>query len=110
MQTLFLMYLISGILLALLSLPLLAGKIKPNPFYGFRVKATLENTEVWYAVNKFFAQRQLGVALVEIIATLGFYSWPNISVDGYALSVLAAFVLAFSIAFLQSWRYLNSLQ
>lgn len=109
MQALFLMYLISGILLALLSLPLLAGRIKPNAFYGFRVKTTLENIETWYAVNKFFAQRQLGVALVEIIATLGFYFWPNISVDGYALSVLAAFVIAFSIAFRQSWRYLNSL-
>jgi hypothetical protein len=110
METLLLLYLGGGLLLALISLPLIAGKIKPNPFYGFRVPATLESPEKWYAVNKYFAQRQLIVALVDIAASIGFYVWPGISVDAYALSVLGVFVLAFGTAFSQSWRYLKTLK
>lgn len=110
MQTLFWLYLIGGILLALLSIPLIAGKVKPNPFYGFRVPATLENPDLWYPVNKYFAKRQLFVALADIIASVGFFFWPNISVDAYALSVLGVFVLAFGLALVQSWMYLKSLK
>ena len=110
METLFFMYIGGGVLLALLSLPLIAGKIKPNPFYGFRVPATLENPEVWYAVNKYFAKRQLVVALIEIVAAVGFYFWPGITIDAYALSILGVFVLAFGIAFFQSWQYMKPLK
>jgi len=109
MQTLLYIYTGGGVLLALLSLPLIQGKIKPNPFYGFRVPRTLETPELWFAVNKYFARRQLIVALVEVAAAIGLYFWPNISIDGYALSALGIFVAAFSIAFIQGWRYLKTL-
>jgi hypothetical protein len=109
MQTLFWLYLIGGFVLALISLPLIAEKIKPNPFYGFRVPATLENPELWYPVNKYFAKRLLAVALADILASIGFFFWPRISVDAYALSVLGVFVLVFGVAMFQSWKYLKSL-
>lgn len=110
MQDLFLMYVISGIVLALLSLPLVAEKIKPNPFYGFRVPATLNNPDAWYAVNKFFGKRLLAVAIADILASTGFYFWPRIRVDAYALSALGVFVVAFGVAMFQSWKYLKSLE
>ncbi|MBI5351993.1 MAG: SdpI family protein [Chloroflexi bacterium] len=110
MQTLFFIYTGGGLVLALISLPLIAGKVKPNPFYGFRVPLTLENPELWYPTNKFFAKRQLIVALVEVAAAIGLYFYPNITIDGYALSVLPVFVVAFAIAFIQSWRYMKSLK
>lgn len=109
MQALFFLYAGGGLLLALISLPLMAGKVKPNPFYGFRAPQTLENPETWYAANKYFAKRQLVVALIEILAAVGLYFWPNITVDGYALSVLGVFVAAFSVAFIQGWWYMKSL-
>ena len=109
MQSLFLLYLIGGIVLALLSLPLVAEKIKPNPFYGFRVPATLNNSDAWYAVNKFFGKRLFAVALADVLASIGFYFWPRISVDAYALSVLGVFVIVFGVAMFQSWKYLKSL-
>jgi hypothetical protein len=110
MAILFFMYIGGGVLLALLSLPLIARKIKPNPFYGFRVPATLENPEVWYAANRYFAKRQLIVALIDIVAAVGLYFWPGITIDAYALSILGIFVLAFGIAFFQSWQYMKSLK
>ncbi len=109
MQSLFWLYLIGGIVLALLSLPLVAEKIKPNPFYGFRVRATLNNSDAWYAVNKFFGKRLLAVALEHILASVGLFFWPNISVDAYALSVLGVFVIVFGVAMIRSWKYLKSL-
>jgi len=109
MQTLFYIYTGGGLLLALLSLPLIARKIKPNPYYGFRVSATLENPEIWYTVNQYFAKRQLAAALVEIASATGLYYWPDITVDAYALSVLGVFVATFSIVIIQGWRYIKKL-
>jgi len=109
MQSLLLLYLIGGIFLVAISLPLVVEKIKPNPFYGFRVPATLNNPDAWYAVNKFFGKRLFAVAIADILASTVFYFWPRISVDAYALSVLGVFVVAFGVAMFQSWKYLKSL-
>ena len=51
MAFLFILFVCSGCLLAALSIPLIMGKIGPNPWYGFRVKCTLSDPVVWYAVN-----------------------------------------------------------
>ena len=110
MQILFYIYTGGGLLLALLSLPLIARKIKPNPYYGFRVSATLENPETWYTVNQYFAKHQLAAALIEIASATGLYFWPGITVDTYALSVLAVFVVTFSIAIIQGWRHIKKLE
>ena len=110
MQTLFYIYTGGGLLLALLSLPLMMRKIKPNPYYGFRVSATLENPEIWYTVNQYFAKRQLAAALIEIASATGLYFWPDITVDTYALSVLGVFVVTFSIAIIQGWRHIKKLE
>lgn len=109
MTTLFILYLVGGIVLSLASLPLIAKKIKPNPFYGFRVPATLNNPGLWYAVNQFFGRRLLAVALAVIFASVIFYLWPRIGVDAYALSVLGVFVAAFGIALYQGWKYIKAL-
>jgi hypothetical protein len=110
MQTLEIIYTSGGLLLALLSLPLIAGKIKPNPFYGFRTPQTLDDPNIWYASNKYFAKLQLFVSIIITVAALGFYSLPNITVDAYALSVLGVFVAAFITAMILAWKYMKSLK
>ncbi len=97
-------------MLALLSLPLIARKIKPNPYYGFRVSATLEDPQIWYTANQYFAKLQLVAALIEIASATGLYYRPGITVDAYALSVLGVFVVTFSIAIIQGWRYMKKLE
>ncbi len=54
---LLILYIVSGALLTALSVPLLLEKIRPNGLYGFRVAKTMNNPEIWYAVNKYSARR-----------------------------------------------------
>jgi len=110
MFTLLLMYVAFGIISILIALPLLLGMVKPNPIYGFRVRATLQNEAVWYAVNRFFAQRLLMVGVAHSIAAVILYRIPGIGVDAYSLSVLSVFVVAFSVAMVQSFKYLKSIR
>jgi hypothetical protein len=99
-----------GILSIIISLPLIDEKVKPNLFYGFRVRATLENPKVWYAANKYFARRLLLTGVVQIIAAIGLYAIPNISVDAYVMGVLGIFAIAFTIGMIQSFQYLKSIR
>lgn len=110
MTELLVVYSIGSLLLALLSLPLLAGKIKPNPFYGFRVPATLDDPVVWYATNRYFARYQLIAALTELVASVALYFWPGITVDGYALTCLGVFVVVFGFGIFKGWTYMKSIQ
>ena len=110
MQTLLFVYVTGGLFLALIAVPLMAGKIKPNPYYGFRVPQTLENPALWYPANKYFARRQFAVGLIFTLASIALYFWPGISVDAYALGSLGVFLVLFIPALVQSWQYMKSLQ
>lgn len=110
MQTLLYLYLTGSVLLAIISLPLIARKIKPNPFYGFRIQQTLDDPEIWYKTNQYFAKRLFAVGILEALVSVGFYFIPNITVDAYALLCLGVFVVAFTIATIQSWRHMKSIK
>ncbi len=107
MLALFLFYVMGGLFLALLSLPLIARKIPPNPLYGFRIQQTLEDPAVWYAVNAYFARRLLVASMVFVVSAVVCYFVPGISLDAYALLCLAVFVVAFTVAIFQSVQYLK---
>jgi uncharacterized membrane protein YbhN (UPF0104 family) len=110
MFTLFLFYVGIGLLSILISLPLLFEKVKPNPIYGFRIRKTLENEAIWYAVNKHFAKRLLvSGALVAIASTALYALAPSLGVDLYSLTVLAVFAVSFTVGMVQSWKYMKSL-
>lgn len=109
MLTLLWLYLGIGVVGVFLALPLIAEKVKPNPIYGFRVRQTLEDPKVWYAVNKHFGWRFLIVSLITILASVGlFFISPN--EDIYALSMAGIFLLSFGLGFSQTWRYLKTLK
>ncbi len=42
---------VAGVLLIALGIPLALGRVGPNPWYGFRLPATLKHRDIWYAVN-----------------------------------------------------------
>lgn len=109
MLTLLVFYLGSSFLLAMLSIPIIFEKIKPNPLYGFRVSQTLENPRLWYATNKHFGKRLLAVAIFEALGSVGLYWVPGISIDAYAIGCLLVFMLVFPLALVQSWLYLKSI-
>lgn len=56
MTTNAILFLVSGLIMFGVSLPLIYRKIPPNHFYGFRVKASFVSKEHWYAINAYSGQ------------------------------------------------------
>ena len=106
MSSLLRLYVTSGLGLCGLSIPLILGWVPPNWVYGFRVRRTKENPEVWYPVNKYAGKWLLGVGSAIVAGAVGLYLVPGISVDGYALGVLAVVSVGLTAAIGMSVRYL----
>jgi hypothetical protein len=103
------MFIVTGLLLCALSVPLILGKIPPNGLYGFRVKKTMENPDIWYKVNTYSGKWLLAAGLIMTVAAVGLFFIPGISLDVYAYAVLAVWVIVFAAMMVASVRYLNSL-
>ncbi len=109
MLFLMLMNTFTGLLLAALSIPLILGKIGPNPWYGFRVKKTLNNPAVWYPANAYAAKRLLLVGLVSSLFAFLFYFVPNIDLNTYAIGCAVVTVGGLIVAVIQSILHLRTL-
>jgi hypothetical protein len=109
MKILLYMFLLSGVLLMALSVPMILRKIPPNGLYGFRVKRTMENPDIWYPVNAYSGKWLLAIGLVMVLASTGLYLIPGISLDVYSYAVLGVWVVVFTIGMVASVRYMNSL-
>lgn len=109
METILVLYVILGLLMVALAVPLIKRKVKPNGLYGFRVPQTLSDPAVWYAVNAHFGRRLLVTGIATTLAALLLYPLPGLDVDSYAWALLAVFVLFFGVGVVQSWRYMTRL-
>jgi hypothetical protein len=104
---LMLLFVGSGLLLAGISIPLIQRRIKPNYWYGFRTRHTLENPQVWYDVNAYAGRQLLVSGLMTAIAAIGLYLIPCITVDGYALGMTVFALGPLIVGLWQSFRYLD---
>jgi hypothetical protein len=109
MFTLLMMYIIGGLVLVLIAIPLYLEKIPPNVWYGFRVRKTLENPKIWYAVNKYSSVWFMAAGIALILVALGLALIPGINLDVYSLTCLAVFTIVFGAGMTFSVRYMNSL-
>ena len=100
----------SGLLAILIALPLIERRIKPNPWYGFRVRATLENPELWYDVNAHMGRRLLISGLITTLAAIGLYVMPGLTMDTYAIACGGISILALSVGLGQTMSYLRQRQ
>jgi uncharacterized membrane protein len=95
--------------LAVISIPLILGKITPNGFYGFRVRKTIEDPEIWYTANEFSGKSLLIAGLVMALSAFGLSFVPGIALDIYAYTVLSVWIFAFAVMVIVSVRYLKPL-
>jgi hypothetical protein len=98
-----------GALLTALSVPLIQKRIPPNLWYGFRVRKTLENRDVWYAANVYAGRRLFGSGLVTAMGAIALYFVPGLTLDVYALACAVVTFAALTISVVQSLRYLQTL-
>jgi uncharacterized membrane protein len=103
------MNVIIGIVLMVIALPMIANKIPPNPFYGFRVRKTLENPEIWYKVNEYSGWRFFIAGAVITLASMALSLLPGMEMSTYSLVSGGLNILLIAIVIGQSTRYLNSL-
>ncbi len=88
MLAIMLLYVGVGIMFAVIAVPLIQGRVRPNSWYGFRTPKTLGNKRVWYAANS-YSGRCLFLAGVVIalsamvLAPFGLI--PAVGSHGYAL-------------------------
>jgi len=99
---------VTGLLLAVISIPLILRKIGPNPWYGFRVKKTLDDPAVWYPVNAYAAKRLLAVGLVSSLAAVLLFFVPGLDLNSYALACAGVSLGGLLVTLIQSIFYLRS--
>lgn len=108
MTGLLVLYVGLSVLFIALAIPLIQKRVPPNGIYGFRVPKTLNNPDIWYAVNAHFAVRMMWVGIITLIMSLVLFAIPGLSVDAYSLLVLAVIGIGLLIAIVQSFAYMNS--
>jgi hypothetical protein len=106
---LLLLFVGSGLLLVGISIPLIQRRVKPNYWYGFRTKRTLNNPAVWYNVNAYAGKRLLVSGIITTVAAVLLYFIPGLTVDGYALGMTTFALGPLTLGVLQSIRYLDRL-
>ena len=108
----FLLYLFigAGLLQAILAIPMILGKIPPNPIYGMRTAATMSEPKLWYLANRYTGKWLFATGILIAAAAIGLYLIPGLSVDTYAYAVLAVVVVGLGLMLQRSFRYLKSLQ
>jgi uncharacterized membrane protein len=84
--------LVWGLLFVVFGLPLVAGKVPPNRFYGFRTPATIADATLWYRVN-----RAAGLDLVAggLVLVAAHFMLPR---DSLLETVLLVLVVALMVA------------
>jgi uncharacterized membrane protein len=109
MRILVILYAAIGILLALISLPMIARKIKPNPFYGYRVRKTLENPEIWYDVNEYSGRQLFAAGILIAVSSMILPFLPGMNESLYSGLGGLVNVVFLLIAVIRSSAYLKSL-
>lgn len=105
---LLILYVASGALLCVISIPLIRRRIPPNHWYGLRLPRTLSDPEVWYEANAYAARRFFAVGVIFLIYAVVGYASALEMVD-YALGSLAVVLIGLTIALMQSLRHLRKL-
>jgi uncharacterized membrane protein len=109
MQTLLVFYIGAGLLLALLSIPLIQRRIPPNGLYGFRVPKTMDNPGIWYDANAYAGKWLLLTGIATTAGAMLFYRPQAMTLDAYASACAALALGLLAVSVLQSFRYLNTL-
>jgi hypothetical protein len=109
MLILTILYLLFGLLLIGLSVPLMRGKVPPNSWYGFRIRLTLDNPDIWYPVNAWAARRLLVAGLVTVFAALFTPLIPETALPAYSLLISIFLVVSVLLILAFGIRYARSL-
>jgi len=103
-------FVLVGFLYVGLALPLISKSVKPNRWYGFRVKKTLSDAQIWYKANQIAGFDILlaglciiGTAILSYVIQAGSPGFPG------TMITFIVFVAAMSAAVAHSFWALRSI-
>ena len=100
----------AGLLLAGISAPMILKVIPPNPFYGFRVPKTMNNPEIWYAINTYSGWWLFAAGLLEALSAAALYIlFPGFDKDLYASAQGVVMVVLLTAAMIASFNRLKTM-
>jgi uncharacterized membrane protein len=95
------LYVMMGVLFAVLGTPLALRRVPPNRWYGFRTPKTLSTPEVWYAANRITGiDMCIGGMVIALGALVLASAWSGVF-PGYLVladTALVVLTLAFVVA------------
>lgn len=103
-------YAVTGLMLSTLSIPMILRKVKPNPFYGFRVPKTLNNPDIWYEINAYSGRRLFVTGLVAALAAacLDVFA-PGLDMGTFSTILAVIVVVTLGVTLVQSFRRLSQM-
>lgn len=99
----------TGFLFAVAAIPLILQRVPPNPWYGFRVQATLENPAVWYPANRYLGIYLLAFGLFVMVTSVGLSLVPGINWVVYYFSCVGALIVGANMMLILCFLSLQSL-
>ncbi|MFZ1290894.1 MAG: SdpI family protein [Melioribacteraceae bacterium] len=97
----------AGLLISLLSIPLILKKIKINNWYGIRLPQTMQNENVWYEVNSRVGKYIFLFGIFICCLTVLFYFHPFIDEVYTIFVLLTALMLGSVLLIILSIKYSN---
>jgi len=106
---LLLSYILVGLLLIGLAMPLIQRKVKPNVWYGLRLSQTMNDERVWYQANEYSGRLLLyvGVTLIVVASLLAVI--PIKSLETYSIICFGVLVGGLLLVTWLSWRYVHKI-
>lgn len=92
-----------------LSIPMILGKVPPNPIYGFRTRKTLSDPEIWYDVNEFAGKLMFVWGGVMAVAAIVLDRIDGMSIDSYSYAFLAVVLGIGAVVTILSFNRLRKL-
>jgi uncharacterized membrane protein len=97
------LFTITGLVLAIVGMPLSMGKIPPNHVYGFRTRRTLSDPDIWYPANAYAGRLMtIGGLIISIAAPL-LVVIPGIDLltysNGFAIVMLVVICVVTTLSF-----------
>lgn len=104
-----LIYVVTNALIAVLGVPLMRRRIKPNGLYGLRIRETLADDEVWYEANARSGRDMVITGVLGLVLSIGLYLSPQVSESTYHPLMIGYLVAAVVLSFMWDVRFAKRL-
>ena len=84
----------TGVLFIALGVPLWCRNVPPNHWYGFRVRATMNDPNVWYPVNEVSGKWMAFTGAIHGLVVCSAYLLPGMTEDRLGITGASSLVIA----------------